>query len=148
MQPAQFPTHVIGYELCKKIPTTTLWVLGSLLPPQENYKFRTPPLPLGKMSSIMHAFPTTSQDISFKVLVFLHLLYRLLPGISSQLLCVKDITVNISKLKFKDIYFIVCRSLILTAVILVPVPTVDSEIEVNIESGDTTCISHTLILME
>lgn len=49
-----------------------------------------------------------------------------------------DITVNISKLKFKNIF---CRSLILTAVILVPVPTVDSEIEVNIESGDTTYTS-------
>lgn len=41
-------SHVIGYELCKKIPTTTLWVLGSLLPPQENYKFRTPPFPWEK----------------------------------------------------------------------------------------------------
>lgn len=107
-------------------------------------QFGTPPPTLGK-NFFNHACLPYYQGISFMVSVFLHLLYRLLPGISSQLLWV---TVNISKFRFKDIYFIVCRSLILTAVILVPVATVDSEIEVSIEPGDTTCTSHTLIRMK
>lgn len=139
MQPAQFPTHVIGYELCKKIPTTALWVLGSLLPPQENYKFRAPPLPLGKISSIMHAFPTTRvypSRYQFSCIFYIAYFLAYLASFSELRILYCQY-----KFMFKDIYFIVCRSLILTAVILVPVPTVDSEIEVNIESGDTTYTS-------